>query len=508
MLNGHREYLTRNKGRGTSLERTDRDRKTQGRSTRDNALAHGSASAGDIVSPAVVESPVSLQEGNGDENVALPQSRAWKADHRVSMVPEKAWSIGTGELNDGQDGQVEKSITEVLARVEPNTRSRKASHSLRFFKEGLPEEKGKKKESKLGSHTRGRHSPTTESPEEIRPVTPSAPRSRALPTSENRILPLDHEARSRTFPVRLPESRPLYEEPKDYFLCKPGKGLAREPEAKKAKQPPSQEEEVVPEGDAQASEPIKLASKSELDTGHDLDASEDQADTENIDVGDDGEDSGEEKISSAVFLPHQGLEESQELPPVPGVAQRPTPTSRRLSRTGDFHPWLVKADEPEPDHKQASADYERDLHNVHVRLEPAAVHSAVATEVEKTQVDDFAVVDESDTSAHPPKPSRPISQYQEDNVHEHQWAPKQPLDAIELVPYKHQVGGHTTIWRFSRRAVCKQLNNRENEFYERIERYHRDLLPFLPRYVDVCTCTVSPISASTNDDEPVLTNPY
>jgi len=29
--------------------------------------------------------------------------------------------------------------------------------------------------------------------------------------------------------------------------------------------------------------------------------------------------------------------------------------------------------------------------------------------------------------------------------------------------------------------VCKQLNNRENEFYETIERYHRDLLPFLPR---------------------------
>jgi hypothetical protein len=55
------------------------------------------------------------------------------------------------------------------------------------------------------------------------------------------------------------------------------------------------------------------------------------------------------------------------------------------------------------------------------------------------------------------------------------------LDAIELIPYKHQVGGHTTLWRFSRRAVCKQLNNRENEFYEKIEKYHRDLLAFLPR---------------------------
>jgi hypothetical protein len=58
-----------------------------------------------------------------------------------------------------------------------------------------------------------------------------------------------------------------------------------------------------------------------------------------------------------------------------------------------------------------------------------------------------------------------------------------PLGAVELKPYRHQVGGHTTVFRFSRRAVCKQLNNRENEFYERIERRHPDMLLFLPRYV-------------------------
>jgi len=60
--------------------------------------------------------------------------------------------------------------------------------------------------------------------------------------------------------------------------------------------------------------------------------------------------------------------------------------------------------------------------------------------------------------------------------------PAAPLGAVELKPYRHQVGGHTTVFRFSRRAVCKQLNNRENEFYERIERRHPDMLMFLPRY--------------------------
>lgn len=61
--------------------------------------------------------------------------------------------------------------------------------------------------------------------------------------------------------------------------------------------------------------------------------------------------------------------------------------------------------------------------------------------------------------------------------------PKAPVGAVELKPYNHQVGGHTTVFRFSKRAVCKQLTNRENEFYEVIERQHPGLLRFLPRYV-------------------------
>ncbi|KAJ8105614.1 hypothetical protein OPT61_g10069 [Boeremia exigua] len=67
--------------------------------------------------------------------------------------------------------------------------------------------------------------------------------------------------------------------------------------------------------------------------------------------------------------------------------------------------------------------------------------------------------------------------------------PPAPLGAVELKPYNHQVGGHSTVYRFSRRAVCKQLNNRENEFYETVERYHPELLDFLPRYIGVLNVT-------------------
>lgn len=56
-----------------------------------------------------------------------------------------------------------------------------------------------------------------------------------------------------------------------------------------------------------------------------------------------------------------------------------------------------------------------------------------------------------------------------------------PFGAVELKPYTHQVGGHSTVYKFSKRAVCKPLSNRENEFYEVIESQHPELLKFLPR---------------------------
>lgn len=68
--------------------------------------------------------------------------------------------------------------------------------------------------------------------------------------------------------------------------------------------------------------------------------------------------------------------------------------------------------------------------------------------------------------------------------------PEAPVDAVELKPYNHQVGGHSTVYRFSKRAVCKQLNNRENEFYETVERHHPELLDFLPRYDITYQCLV------------------
>lgn len=70
--------------------------------------------------------------------------------------------------------------------------------------------------------------------------------------------------------------------------------------------------------------------------------------------------------------------------------------------------------------------------------------------------------------------------------------PSPPKGTAVLEPYKHQVGGHSTLFRFSKRAICKELNNRENEFYERIEIRHPDLLRFLPRYIGVMNIAFLP----------------
>lgn len=76
---------------------------------------------------------------------------------------------------------------------------------------------------------------------------------------------------------------------------------------------------------------------------------------------------------------------------------------------------------------------------------------------------------------------------------------KYPL-AVELQPFKNKVGGHTAIFKFSHRAVCKALVNRENTWYENIEILHPELLKFMPRYIGVLNVRYSTIIDDSSDD--------
>lgn len=459
---------------------------------------------------------------------------------------EKIWSIGSGDGSE-ENGLVEQSVAEAIAGVEHNARSRKSSYSLRFFKEGLPpDDKARRKDvraSNRDKHVPTIDEETTTLTEK-QPLEQLQRTSKTSPAADTRVPA--KLTRAESFPAHVFDERPVVASPledKSFALqqkeesgerastqqppthhseakleppLRPEVGPETVQDAEVEKKRTSHDSEfgdfqhhagdkdagadAVAEAEAEADVEVKAHIKTDdaeantdanaTDKGHakgrvnghangkvhaDSDADTDlEAEAEG-----DGEadESGEEKISSAVFLPHQELDDSRASVSESSdneVVRRPRSPSRTKS-----HPWLVKADEPEPEIQNKDESSYQVSHVasreslVSRRAEaPAEVHvpteSAVDTEIEVNQAT--------------PTKTRAVTHH-EDRVHDHQHQARRPLEAIELIPYKHQVGGHNTLWRFSRRAVCKQLSNRENEFYETIERYHRDLLPFLPRYV-------------------------
>ncbi|SPO03537.1 uncharacterized protein DNG_06220 [Cephalotrichum gorgonifer] len=418
--------------------------------------------------------PVPPTPDSAEDEERRARSDAKRRENRYSIGPEKMWSIGSGELGDAQDGHVEKSIAKAMTRAEPNNRSRKSSHTLGFFREGLPEEKAKRKDSKGGSQARvgGVAQPPVrvgsasdvifeepaESPESEKSLLHSPRKDMPQVVSRRPTLLVD----TPTQPSEIDEEA----------IPSSGGGKAREEATGVALPPPS---------------PATSNDESPRDAV-DESPNDRPSSTDSTKVGthhDEGDDSGEEKISSAFFLPHQdperveeercGISEEGQL--VPGRAQL---------RTQDRNRWLVKAGEPEPeDHTPPPTP--PSSQSGRGALHPLSIPAGPATAMTCGQI---AIVDEPEQTL--PSPEKPISHptlMYHDNYsaqeHNGQEAARRPLEAIELIPYKHQVGGHTPLWRFSKRAVCKKLNNRENEFYETVEHLHRDLLSFLPRYIGV-----------------------
>jgi hypothetical protein len=204
----------------------------------------------------------------------------------------------------------------------------------------------------------------------------------------------------------------------------------------------------------------------------------------------DEEDSDREHISSATYFPHQGValgdspidESQQEARKARAQASRPkddqqqneddTPSSIRpedggrrsdgkipLTRAPSTRSIEGRAESKQPDESGYSdSEYE----------------SGYSTSGSMSQASE----DEETTPTATPTVKSAMAQAKRRHSHAQ---PPEAVDAVELMPFRHQVGGHTTMYRFSRRAVCKQLNSKENMFYETIEKYHPELLGFMPR---------------------------
>ncbi|KAI5451481.1 inositol polyphosphate kinase kcs1, variant 2 [Naganishia albida] len=74
---------------------------------------------------------------------------------------------------------------------------------------------------------------------------------------------------------------------------------------------------------------------------------------------------------------------------------------------------------------------------------------------------------------------------------------------IPLQPFNNKVGGHSEIYKFTRRAVCKPLVSRENLFYESVEKLAPALLGYIPRYLGVMLVNYRRQSTTSNNTDVV-----
>jgi len=213
------------------------------------------------------------------------------------------------------------------------------------------------------------------------------------------------------------------------------------------------------------------------------------------------EDGGSEHISSAVYFPHRTLEQkhdvsselSNEIGGQPPKEVRNSrifedlpPTTRDESGCNHDETKIAFSIQSEAESRCLlgdlpiwKAELQSRQYETHDLLAEQFVSASESEWVLSEDEEGHAREDEFAQGAATP---RPENAWKEQNFRKHRQA-LTPPQAIELKPFNHQVGGHTAIYRFSRRAVCKKLNNKENKFYETVERYHPDLLEFLPRLV-------------------------
>ncbi|KAL4936015.1 hypothetical protein BDV06DRAFT_115834 [Aspergillus oleicola] len=418
-------------------------------------------------------------------------------------------------------GRVEHSIEANIANAEPTShvRSRKSSHYLGLFKENTATSPDRKRRDDRA----GRHDEAIDSDDKHHPGL----------YADQRSSRDDHEAKSpEGLEAQLPKSLSAFSLA-NIPLIKPTAGsephndyLTEEvsPKFEKRVLPRSLLEEIrnfhlTPGGVRGASFsrsiPTQFSERSRAflhsrSPFSDTDG-ENRAGSAPIDEEED------EQISSAVYFPHERVAVTDEVDPVQTIEKGPrglqpleeSETESSLVLMPERH---TAPDEPEAKHVDISLRSKNDSRILHgdlqerktpiEELNEKAIDSTFQHQIEySTEESEALSADDSGTSVKDEESSvtdeAEVTPTATPTQRPHIPRPRRaqgavtPVGAVELKPYRHQVGGHTTVFRFSRRAVCKQLNNRENEFYERIERRHPEMLMFLPRYIGVLNVTFS-----------------
>ncbi|CAO3613418.1 unnamed protein product [Cunninghamella blakesleeana] len=61
--------------------------------------------------------------------------------------------------------------------------------------------------------------------------------------------------------------------------------------------------------------------------------------------------------------------------------------------------------------------------------------------------------------------------------------------SLPLLPFDNQVGGHASLFRFSKRTICKPVTKKEQLFYEHLEVHQPNLLQYMCQYLGVINVT-------------------
>ncbi|PLB44301.1 SAICAR synthase-like protein [Aspergillus steynii IBT 23096] len=500
------------------------------------SLISASFSDASILSPPPMVPPFENQPTPTDTDTAVQQwTEQGPGDHLPGAQIERSSSRS-------RRGRVDQSIEANLANAEPasHVRSRKSSHYLGLFKENTTspdrkrrEDRGRKQDEQQpepqDKQVAALHSQPRPVPErsDIQPQLPQLVEDHGLRSSKSLSQlsftdvplitpPLDNAPDSQQHTVddvckrpykALPRS--LLEEIRNFHLTPGG---ARGTSFSRS----------IPTQYAEGGRDY-LSSK---DTAH-LSGLSPLSDTDQEQRRGSAqfEDEEDEQISSAVYFPHERVTVSDEVDQV-----QPFPQGQRGIETFDVptkssHVLVPKrhkvSDEQEAHHVDISLRSKNESKYLHGDLQDIQAPpleelnekslSAISEVESSTGGSDAGSVDDSGLSAPDEEssvaddaemtPTATPTQRQRLPRPRRKHDSNAPLGAVELKPYRHQVGGHTTVFRFSRRAVCKQLNNRENEFYERIERRHPEMLMFLPRYIGVLNVTFSKTPKRSKTDQ-------
>ena len=477
--------------------------------------------------PAVRSSAISSPSSGPLGTTQVPEERGdprdfpWDGRDEVQNKVKRSSSRG-------RRGMVEHSIEANLANAEPasHVRSRKSSHYLGLFKENTTTSPDRKRNQDRGWKTEEPWVMSDEVALEAPPGSGAWPSEKAAKRRSSKSLshpsfvadaPVTIEPSSRTdshpqaqtddlvkYQYRaLP--RNLLEEIRNFHLT-PGGARG----SSFSKSIPTQYTEG---GREYAREPVSGDEAASPDTFRVQRRGSSQFEDEEEE---------KEQISSALYFPHERVTVSDEVDPYKAHANDQDSLKHFEVSTPDTGPILlpgkghdVLPGDQEVNHvdislrsKNDSRILHGDLQDLQAPLEEEINDKALTTISERshdysTCESELASEDESGLSTHEESsvteddaaaaditPTATPTQRNRYLRQGRKHGKAAPVGAVELKPYRHQVGGHTTVFRFSRRAVCKQLNNRENEFYERIERRHPEMLMFLPRFVTLLTLCV------------------